>query len=297
MRICLFAAAVFIALTGCQTGVESTPRITDKQVSRHVGAASAETALLSTIQGEKPSEWRPGKVFTLTGGKVSVAYTPSSVSSELQPGDTLRFESMTPSKTITGAQMTDFHFLTPAGQTVTYRMETSVDRLGDSVTLPFLVEASVIDSVRTLLKGRRVWTTTLQRYDLNGEAISGRKFQPVEITDVRAGRGEYPVEVLMGNEMIYLTVDPSSRVNRRFANLFSLTDPRRNYKQIIDRTWERICRGEVADGMTMEECRLALGSPREVERDATYGALIERWTYENGIYLLFSDGILTRFRR
>ena len=49
--------------------------------------------------------------------------------------------------------------------------------------------------------------------------------------------------------------------------------------------------------MTMEECRLALGSPREVERDATYGALIERWIYENGIYLLFSDGILTRFRR
>lgn len=297
MRQCLFAAAVFLALTACQTGVESTPRITDKQVSRHVGAASAESMLLSAIQGEKPSEWRSGKVFTLTGGKVSVAYTPASVSSELQPGDTLRFASMTPASTITGARMTDFHFLTPGGQTVTYRMETAPERLGESVTLPFLVEASVVDSVRTLLKGRQLWTLTLQRYDLDGQSIGGRKFQPVFITDVRAGRGEYPVEVLMGNEMLYLTVDPSSRVNRRFANLFSLTDPRRNYRHITDKTWELICRGEVADGMTMEECRLALGAPREVERDATYGALIERWTYENGIYLLFSDGLLTRFRR
>lgn len=295
MRTAFFAIALF-ALTACQTGVESTPRITAKQVSRHVGVQSAEAALLSAIQGEKPSEWRPGKVFTLTDGKISVAYTPSGISAELCPGDTLRFESMSPATTITGARMTDIRFLTPEGKTVNYRMETPPERLGEYVTLPFLVEATVVDSVRSLLKGRKLWTTSLQRYDLSGQSIGGRKFQPVLITDVRAGLGEYPVEVLMGNEMIYLTVDPSSRVNRRFANLFSLTDPRKNYRHITDKNWEMICRGEVTDGMTMEECRLALGSPREVERDATYGALIERWTYENGIFLIFSDGLLTRFR-
>ena len=109
MRLFLFAVAC-LALTACQTGVESTPRITDKQVSRHVGSQSAETALLSTIQGEKPSEWCPGKVFTLTDGKISVAYTPSGISSELHPGDTLRFDSMSPATTITGARMTDFRF-------------------------------------------------------------------------------------------------------------------------------------------------------------------------------------------
>lgn len=296
MRVVLFAIAL-LALSACQTGVESTPRITDKQVNRQVGSKSAETVLLSTIQGERPSEWRPGKVFTLTDGKISVAYTPGSVSSELQPGDTLRFESLQEAQTITGARMTDFRFLTPDGKTVNHRMEIPPECLGESVTLPFLVEAAVVDSVRSLLKGRKLWTTTLQRYDLEGKSIGGFKFQPVVITDVRAGRGEYPVEVLMGNEMIYLTVDPSSRVNRRFANLFSLTDPRKNYRHITDTNWALICRGEVADGMTMEECRLALGSPREVERDATYGALIERWTYENGIFLMFSDGLLTRFRR
>lgn len=299
MRLTLFAAAAALlgALTACQTGVESTPRITDKQVSRHVGAASAETMLLSTIQGQPPSEWRPGKVFTLADGKYSLAYTPSSISAELLPGDTLRFQSLEPATTITGSRMTDFHFLTPRNQTVTYRMETAPERLGESATLPLLVEATVVDSVRTLLKGRRLWTLTLQRYNLDGQSIGGRKFQPVEITDVRAGRGEYPVEVIMGDEMLYLTVDPASRVNRRFSTLFSLTDPRRNYRHITDKTWALICAGQVANGMTMEECRLALGAPREVERDATYSAIIERWTYENGIYLQFADGLLTHFRR
>lgn len=283
----------------CSTGVETTPRIGEKQVSRQIGTPSAESKLLSSIEGEPPAQWQPGKVFTLMEGKVNVAYLPATISSELQPGDTLRFESMTPATTLTGAKMTDLTFLTPDNRRVSYRMETPMSTLREmsSASLPFLVEASVVDSVRTLLSGRKLWTMTLQRYDLDGKAVSGRKFQPVTITEIRAGRGEYPVEAVIGDEMLYLTVDPNSRINRRFATLFSLTDPRRSYRHITDANWELITRGQVKDGMTMEECRLALGTPKEVERDATYGALIERWTYENGIYLLFSDGILTRYRR
>lgn len=287
------------ALHSCYTGVEVTPRISEKQVSREIGAPSAESKLLGSVEGQPPSEWKKGKVFTLTDGKVNIVYLPASISSTLQPGDTLRFETMAPATTLTGAEMTDITFLTPDGQTVTHRMETPLRTLQESTSavLPFLVEATVVDSVRSILNDRTLWTLTLQRYSTNGQPVDGRKFQKVKVSDVRAGKGEYPVEVIIGDEMLFLSVEPKRHSTRRFSALFSLTDPRKNYKHITDKNWELITRGQIADGMTMEECKLALGTPKEIERDATYGALIERWTYENGIYLFFTDGILTRFRR
>lgn len=287
-----------VSLHSCYTGVEVTPRISERQVSREVGTPSAESKLLSSVPGESPALWTPGKVFTVTDGKVSVAYLPASISSGLIPGDTLRYERMTSATTLTGAKMTDLTFITPDGQRLTHRVETPSETFlaSKSVNLPFLVEASVIDSVKNVLKGRTLWTLTLQRYSLDGKSTGGKKFQKVAVTDVRAGKGEYPVEVILGDEMLYLTVEPQNHSPRRFSNLFSLTDPRKNYRHISDKNWDMITRGQVTDGMTMEECRLALGAPKEIERSATYGALIERWSYENGIFLLFSDGILTRYR-
>lgn len=289
-----------IGLHSCYTGVEVTPRITDKQVSREIGTPSAESKLIGSVEGEPPSAWQKGKVFTLAEGKVNVAYLPATVSETLEPGDTLLFESMNPAVTLTGAEMTDISFRTPEGRTVTHRMETPPGTLRESTSavLPFLVEATVVDSVSSVLTGRTLWTLTMQRYTLDGEPTQGRKFQKVKVTGVRAGKGKYPIEVLIGNdEMLYLSVEPKSHNTRRFSNLFTLTDPRKNYRNITDKNWELITRGKIAEGMTMEECRLALGAPKEIDRDATYEALIERWTYENGIYLFFSDGILTRFRR
>lgn len=286
------------SLHSCFTGVEVTPRISERQVNREIGTPSVESKLLTSVAGESPAAWTPGKVFTVTDGKVSVAYLPASVSSTLLPGDTLKYERMDSATTLTGAKMTDLTFLTLDGRRLTHRVETPPETFLDSrsVALPFLVDASVIDSVKSILNGLTLWTLTLRRYSLDGKSIAGKKFQKVTVTDVRAGKGEYPVEVILGDEMLYLTVDPQNHSPRRFSNLFSLTDPRKNYRHISDKNWEMITRGQVTNGMTMEECRLALGTPKEIERNATYEALIERWTYENGIYLLFSDGILTRYR-
>lgn len=286
------------SLHSCFTGVEVTPRISERQVNREIGTPSVESKLLTSVAGESPAVWTPGKVFTVTDGKVSVAYLPASVSSTLLPGDTLKYERMDSATTLTGAKMTDLTFLTTDGRRLTHRVETPPETFlaSRSVALPFLVDASVIDSVKSILNGLTLWTLTLRRYSLDGKSIAGNKFQKVTVTDVRAGKGEYPVEVILGDEMLYLTVDPQNHSPRRFSNLFSLTDPRKNYRHISDKNWEMITRGQVTNGMTMEECRLALGTPKEIERNATYEALIERWTYENGIYLLFSDGILTRYR-
>jgi hypothetical protein len=49
--------------------------------------------------------------------------------------------------------------------------------------------------------------------------------------------------------------------------------------------------------MTSSECRLALGAPNDYTRVPTTGGMVERWTYDNGVYLMFEDGVLTRYRK
>ena len=48
--------------------------------------------------------------------------------------------------------------------------------------------------------------------------------------------------------------------------------------------------------MTRDQCRMAIGSPAEVKRRTDNNYLIEIWTYENGHYLMFKDGILSAYR-
>lgn len=50
-------------------------------------------------------------------------------------------------------------------------------------------------------------------------------------------------------------------------------------------------------GMTLDECRLALGAPAKVRRRTDHSTLYEVWSYENGIYLMFHDGVLKEYRR
>ncbi len=49
--------------------------------------------------------------------------------------------------------------------------------------------------------------------------------------------------------------------------------------------------------MTLDECRLALGAPAKVRRRTDHSTLYEVWSYENGIYLMFHDGVLKEYRR
>jgi hypothetical protein len=91
---------------------------------------------------------------------------------------------------------------------------------------------------------------------------------------------------------------PTSAVrNVTFDKLFSFSDIRNNYKHISNENWSLIVRGQVAVGMTKEECTLSLGAPQSVDRVPTHGGLLERWVYDNGVYLVFADGILERFRQ
>lgn len=49
--------------------------------------------------------------------------------------------------------------------------------------------------------------------------------------------------------------------------------------------------------MTRDEARLALGAPANIDRRPGYSFMREIWTYENGIFLIFEDGLLKSFRQ
>jgi hypothetical protein len=79
--------------------------------------------------------------------------------------------------------------------------------------------------------------------------------------------------------------------------LFSFDNPRKNFPLVTDENWSKIMHGRVAVDMTRDECRLALGSPSRIDRYQGTTAYGERWSYENGVYLIFFDGVLSSFRQ
>ncbi|MDE6400707.1 MAG: hypothetical protein K2L68_07600, partial [Muribaculaceae bacterium] len=66
---------------------------------------------------------------------------------------------------------------------------------------------------------------------------------------------------------------------------------------IEDDVWQLICSSKVRTGMTKDECRLALGNPKEVDSGHDYTQTLDLWHYSDGAVLWFEDGILTRFRK
>ena len=93
-----------------------------------------------------------------------------------------------------------------------------------------------------------------------------------------------------------MTVGADRAATRNFSTVFNFDDPRKRYPQISDETWELIINSKVREGMTRDECRLALGAPNSYRTIPVINAVVEQWNYDDGIYLIFEDGLLSRFR-
>lgn len=76
-------------------------------------------------------------------------------------------------------------------------------------------------------------------------------------------------------------------------DLFGFGNIHKKYPGITNENWKLIAQGEVQPGMSADECRLALGSPIQVEfrKDTRF----ETWLY-NGKVLEFESGRLLRFK-
>lgn len=291
-KIFPIAAAGVLALTalsGCFTGIEKTPAIKDTSSSGTRSRLTPEQELLKNIAPQALQDWAVGKPFIVTDGRLNYAYTPASEAEKLSAGDTLRYSSVRQTVRLSGDTITEIHLTSPRGGELTTVVESPLTTIGNGyVQLPFTVDAELVDDVRRLLRGRTVWTLRTDR--------SGKRYQKTEIKDILPGQADFPFIVVLPGDSLRMVLNSRSSSARTFNNLFTLSDPRKQYPQISNHNWELICSGKVAQDMTREECRLAIGAPDDIDRNATYSGMIERWTYKDGKFLVFTDGLLTRFR-
>ncbi len=292
-----------LTLQGCFfTGVESTPRITGRDVRREVTAPTAEDLYLAPVKDAPLSAWERGKEFVVTDDRIARIFGATAPASPLK-GKVLRFDSASESAGVTGGTVTDISFVTPEGERVSYRLNKPLERLlTDSVTeIPFTIQLSVISEADRMMRGKEYYILTSSWRDDADTPVDGRKFIPVTIDSVAPGNAIFPIKVAFTDRdgrsaRVFIHPGAKGSAPRTFSRVFSFTDPRLRYPHISPEHWQLIISGRITEGMTLEECRLSLGSPKEIERGATNSYIREAWLYENGVYLLFEDGLLIRYR-
>lgn len=302
----LITPLLLLSMSACFTGIESTPKITSNDVKKERVNVTKEETYLASVVPQPLADWKPGKKFYVSDDKINLALEPNGLPSP-KAGEYLTFREYRTPISLTGTNDTEIVFTDARGNEVTYRItatpEETLERT--KIDIPFTIEVSMVDGIREKINGHELYTRTSTWYDDNGNACIGLKFVPVRITAVEPGNLVYPVKVRFDNLSSdglksgwqYMSINDNGGVSRNFSSLFSFKDPHLRYPHISDENWNLIIHGRIAQYMTREECRLSLGSPKTVDRRAAISTLQELWTYDNGIYLIFDDGILQSFRR
>ncbi len=297
-------AALF---TSCLTRIESTPRISAGDVRKR-GAATLtpEQQFLGDIAAEPPSSWTAGKRFFVTDDKISIIFAPGGADASSLNGLDLRFERFVDVPSVTGSGATNIVFTVDGrdGELV-YPVDIPVNKLSgrQRLEVPFTVERSIVDAVNDAMKSKRYFISTPKWFDASTDkALQGRRHIPVTISRVEAGTYIYPLRIYFipdgesDERWIPMTIGKDRSATRNFASVFNFDDPRKRYPQIKNETWQLIVNSRVTEGMTRDECRLALGSPDSFRTIPVTNAIVEQWSYSDGMYLIFEDGILTRYR-
>ncbi len=307
--VCLALAA---ALSGCFTGVESTPIISSKDVQRQrASAPSAEQSYLADIRPAPPSQWKPGKRLIVTDSRISIVLDASTDAQGTRhtptPGDTLRLVTAAPTPTLTEQPEITLTFVGAHGDSLAYHtgLDERAWKSRQSIEIPFTIDADVIDSVAHRLIGKHLYIIAQRRMTWpEGAVITPRRYVGVTVRDVRGGTAELPVIVVIEPDdapdtlqAVYMTLGDGATATRNFDKVFSLINPRSRYPRIEDDVWQLICDGKIRLGMTPDECRLSLGAPTEYIKVPSTAGMVERWTYPDGIFLIFEDGVLARYRR
>lgn len=291
-------------LSSCFTGIESTPKITSSDVKREKITVKAEEEFLTDISRQPLSKWEVGKRFYVTDNKINLIFGSDAPNATGLKGEYITYEGVRDVISVAGLPLAEFKFRFPNGLTAYFRSSKSIegwDKQG-YVEIPFTVEENIIRDVAERLDGREYYILTSQWYDTNDQARKGRKFIKVKIDSVLPGSTEYPIRLAMIDENrepfhLFLSVGRGLGASRDFSSMFSFSDPRQRYPLITDKVWSNIINGRVSQDMTQAECRLSLGHPDVIDRRPGYGYLYEIWGYENGVYLIFEDGLLRSFRK
>lgn len=294
------------ALGSCFTGIESTPRISSGDVrKREAAELTPEQKFLSEVVHEAPARWTAGKRFYVSDDKISIIFQPDAPDVSLT-GKELVFESIEDIPSVTGEGASVLTFAVD-GVDGRFRYTVNMPRkkllARDRLEVPFTIESSLVAAISSMMKGNTYYISTPKWHQASdSKAVTGRRHIPVTITRVLPGSYIYPLKVYFSPEgsdqeyWIPMTFGNDRSATRNFDALFHFENPRLRFPRISDEKWQMITESRVIDGMTRDEARLALGAPNSYRTIPVINAIVEEWSYDDGVYLIFEDGILTRFR-
>lgn len=302
----ILACALGLALPSCFTGVESTPKIGYSEVKRQQIEATPEMKFLSEIAPQPPAQWQRGKRFFISDPRAGMVFTSQSTANlDSIAGITVAFESFRPVRAVTGSDVVEAVFSTPAGELLYFRDNLPFSDLQDKQTLevPFTIDMDMVDAARQQMQGKRYYIVTPLWYTPDGsEATNGLRHVAVDIADVQPGNASYPVRVLFTAEgdsalhSVFMTLGPQRSSTRNFHTLFAFDNPKEKYPYIKNDVWQLIQHSRVREGMSRDECRLALGNPQTRGTRPTHAGMEEYWQYSDGTFLVFEEGFLSKLR-
>lgn len=304
-----FVAACCLALLSCGTGIELTERVTDKDVSRVIDEVDSRQAPVTLVAFvDSLPAWQPGKSFWVADNQVRLlfAHSQNEVTDTVNlAGRILKYVGYETGSIYDNRSTVNIIFKdAETGHTYVYRTDKTINGFHPGFSIPMLIDMDMVDHIARQVAGKDFYIKTPIWYDRHTEQMrDGRHFVKVHIDSVTAGNAVMPLRVLFTavdtreRAMVWMSVNGSSMRGRDFDALFTASDPHSLYPLIGDANWMHITRGEVVTGMTKEECRLSLGSPKRINERPDQGGMREYWYYDGGSYLYFVDGLLNQFRR
>ena len=308
--LAVMALLMCAMMVGCGTGIEVTGHVTDKDV-RKVIDQSPNREMTVTLQPYLDSlpAWQQGKRFWVTDDRVKqlFAYSAEYDKDSLRlAGHVLQYVShKTGGLFNDDARYVEISLIDSVTNNLYIcRAGKATDANRRGFTIPMLIDLDMVEHTASQVVGKDYFILTSIWYDRQKEQmVDGRHYIKVHIDSVLPGNAVLPLRVLFTtadtNEkaMVWMSDMSSTMHGRDFDALFAAADPHLLYPDISNDTWNLITRSQLVEGMTKEECRLSIGSPRSINERPDQSALREYWYYDGGSYLYFVDGLLNQFRR
>lgn len=299
-----------LLMLSCGTGIEVTNHVTDKDVRRVIDQTDTRKAVL-TLEPyvDSVSSWVSGKRFWVADNQAKLLFSHSldlDFDTVTLAGHTLSYAGYATGGLYDNRHTVNLQFndLTAAGNTYVYRTDKTIDEFHPGFSIPMLIDLDMVEHVARQVVGKDYYVRTPIWYDRHSEQmINGRHFIKVHIDSVLPGNAVLPLRLLFTTAdtaeraMVWMSGTSSTMQGRDFDALFVADDPHKSYPAISDEHWLLITRGQVTEGMTKDECRLSLGSPKRINERPDQSGMREYWYYDGGSYLYFEDGLLRQFRR
>lgn len=307
--LALCVALACLLTTACGTGIELTEHVGEKDVRKaieHAGANQSRVTLKAFV--DSVPAWHQGKLFRVVDNQARLLFARSrdfDIDTVPLAGHTLSFQGYDTGDIYDNRNTVNLIFKDiDGGKTYVYRTGKTIDEFSSGFSIPMLVDMDMVNHIARQVAGNDYYIRTPIWYDRQSEQMrDGRHFIKVHIDSVLPGNAVMPLRVLFttidNNEraMVWVSDNVSTMRGRDFDALFDAVDPHLFYTTISDDNWERITRAQVVEGMTKEECRLALGNPKHINESADQSGLREYWYYDGGAYLFFVNGLLRQFRK